>query len=450
MNKREHFDGIVGYDSIVSELKQVCTWLKDDELRNNPDFYLPRGILFYGGPGNGKTMMAREIISALGAPVVTIEGSTGNVSEEIRQAFEKLRAEKFAVLFIDEIDLLIEKSETAVRILQSEMDGFVLRDNSFFAIATTNYIRSVPPALRRSGRFDRIIELDRPKRNQLVALYRYYAEQSGLKGIDYRFLSQISAGITCADTRSIVNDAALRKGKGAKTEDVEDSYNRIINQVYQPTTFKKNDWFYRVAVHEVGHVVMLKKHAEFFQFYRANFDGNGGICHVYKTNEEEGSYAFILADTEISLGGYYAEKLLFGESSPGVATDLERARSNIASLVNKHGYITPMITLPDNTGRTRTETQMRRYKNEKVQKRLYKKIARKVERYIKQNKALITKLAAVMLEKGYIKNEDLERTYTDKVNVTNLVTSLRSNQAPSKREQSNQFATTLKKGDKDD
>lgn len=411
MENTNYFDGVVGYDSIVAELTQVCTWLKDEKLRANPEFYLPRGILFYGRPGNGKTMLARKFITALGAPVVTIEGNTGNVSEEIRQAFKKLREEKFAVLFIDEIDLLIENNETAVRIFQSEMDGFVVRDSRFFAIATTNFLADVPTALRRSGRFDRIIELDRPNRETLVKLYRYYGEKSELTNIDYRFLSQITAGVNCADTRSIINDAALRKGITATTEDIEDSYNRIVNQVYKPANHKPNDWFRRIAVHEVGHVVMIKKHENFLKFYRANFsEEGGGICHVYKVDEEEGSYDFIIADTEISLGGYYAEKLLFGESSLGVTSDLERARRNIASLVNKQGYVSPLLTLPDwSPGRTRSETEERRAKNEKVQQKLFKKIAKDVELYIKEKKEFILELADVMLKKGYIKNEDVEK-----------------------------------------
>lgn len=425
MKNKEHFAGVVGYDAIVTELKQVCAWLKDEKLRSNPDFYLPRGILLHGRPGNGKTMLARELVAALGAPVVTIEGNTGNVSEEIRQAFQALRTEKFAVLFIDEIDLLIEKSETAVRILQSEMDGFVVRDSRFFAIATTNYLRDVPQALRRSGRFDRIIELGNPNRAQLVELYRYYAAQSGLTNIDFRFLSQITGGVSCADTRSIINDAALRKGLNATTEDVEDSYNRIINQVYKPHNFKDTPWFRRVAIHEVGHAVMIKKHEKFLKFYRANFADGGGICHVYRTNEEEGSYDYLLADTEIALGGYYAEKLILGDSSLGVTSDLERARGNIASLVNKQGFVSPLLTLPNwAPSQVRSETEPRRRTNEKVQKRIFRKIAKRVKKHIAHNKSLILELSAIMLEKGYIKNEDVEKAQS-KALVVNTMPNVR-------------------------
>ncbi|MCF0108355.1 MAG: AAA family ATPase, partial [Bacilli bacterium] len=355
-------------DDVVNELLQIKEWLENEDIRKDSKLSLPKGVLFYGDPGNGKTLLAREFCLALGKPVVEIDVSDKLPEEEVNNAFLKLKEYDFAVLFIDELDLLVRNRTSITRKLQTALDGFNQdNEHQFFVIATTNNIDEIPFALKRSGRFDKRFDIDRPSQKDLEDLYRLYCDKIGFKNdINYKFLSNISSHICCADIKAICNDAYLRYGENATTEELEASYNRVIDNQYSLYIPEEEKEKYRVAIHEVGHALMAYKNKEYFTFYRANFSQGGGTTHTFPVFKESSPFSKYIADMEIGLGGYYAEAIILKEGSGGAEYDLDEVRHKAALLVNRKGYISPYLTLP-NDRYTRPESEFKRSINEKYQ-----------------------------------------------------------------------------------
>ena len=140
---------------------------------------LPKGILFYGEPGEGKTHMVREYSKSFGYPTFVIEGNDDNVLDEVVKTYEKASKEKNAIVVIDEIDRLIEKDDKLTRILMAQLDGF--KTSTVLTLATCNYYFSIPEALRRPGRFDRHLQLFISDDSDLLDVIRGFSTDAGIK-----------------------------------------------------------------------------------------------------------------------------------------------------------------------------------------------------------------------------------------------------------------------------
>lgn len=157
------FKNVYGYEEVKKELNLIKTWYEDETILNNPKIALPKGILFYGTPGNGKTLFVREFLNNFNVPKYIVEGRNENTSMEIKRMFEKAKKEKFAIVVIDELELLVEENSKEQRILQQELDG-VVQKGTILVLATANNIRKVGDPLLRPGRFDKKIEISKPDR----------------------------------------------------------------------------------------------------------------------------------------------------------------------------------------------------------------------------------------------------------------------------------------------
>ena len=140
--KELEFKNVYGYQEVKEELNRIKSWFEDETILTNPKITLLKGILFYGSPGNGKTLFVREFLSNFNVPKYIIEGRNENTSLEIKRVFEKAKKEKFAIVVIDELELLVPEDSKEQRILQQELDG-VVQKGSILVLATANRLSRV-------------------------------------------------------------------------------------------------------------------------------------------------------------------------------------------------------------------------------------------------------------------------------------------------------------------
>ena len=405
------FEKIAGYEEVKEELLRIREWILNRSNYENKNAKLPRGILFHGRPGNGKTLFLREYAESFNAPIIIIEGNESNICKEIHSAFQKSKKNDFTIILIDEIDLLISKRGDVERVLQAELDGIDSNCN-VLVLATTNSIHSLEEALLRSGRFDRTIEIGRPNRKSRKELFDYYLKKMGIAGnVDSDYLSKITYGVSGADISAIVNDVYLRCGCTATTDDVEDSYYRIKDGVYNPhTSFDPKKANMEIAYHEVAHALLIYKNKNNFSFYRALFgkDCACGYTRSFPVDEDLESSESYFQRIEISLAGYVISKLKFHKLDGGCIDDLQKSREAAVRLVNKQGLIGPQYVLPWFDNRERMETEISKRRNEITIEHIIHKTEKTVRKYLKKHMKEIDKLVSIMMEKGYIDATDLQ------------------------------------------
>ena len=160
VERKDFLNEVYAYEEIKDELYQVLEWYKNNDLDIKKKEYLPYGILFYGNPGYGKTLLVREFAKSFDYKIYVLEGDSENLDEELVSTFNKAKEEKEgAIVIIDEIDRLIDKDSRLERVLQTQLDGFNKNVN-VLTLATANNFYNLPKSLIREGRFDRKFDIE--------------------------------------------------------------------------------------------------------------------------------------------------------------------------------------------------------------------------------------------------------------------------------------------------
>lgn len=405
---KEQFANVYGYKEVKEELKRIIGWFNDPEKLNDKKVVLPKGVLLYGDPGNGKTLFVREIKSSFSYPIFEIKGKDENVAEEIIETFTKAKAEKFSIIIIDEIDLLIDKDNKVKRALQQEMDG-ISDSSNILVLATCNYIHDLPDALLRPGRLDRKIEINDPDCETREEMFRHFLDKLEIDTTKIN-VTRVAKNANCnaATIQAICNDAYLRCGSNVTTRDLEKSYDRIERGNLKDNRTLRD---YRVAIHEAGHVLATLASKNNYEFYEASFANYGGYTETNPVDENKDTISKREENIVISLAGYIAEETLLGRHDVGSYKDYQRAHDNVTRLIERVCIkgISHLIPAYDDN-RDRYETPLKRFINELYVHRLLNKYVRKTKRLIRRNKEVVREIADKLYENGIF-------TYLDAENV---------------------------------
>ena len=233
-----HWEDIGGLEEVKQDLKEAVEWpLKNPEIFGRLGIKPPKGIMLYGPPGCGKTLLAKGVATESAANFITIKGPeifskwVGESEKAIREVFRKARMAAPAVIFFDEMDSLSPRrgpgisdsgvTERVISQLLTEMDGIVTLED-VVVIAATNRPDIVDPAVLRPGRFDRLIYVPEPDEASRLRILKIYTKNMPLsKDVDLQRLSTMTKGYSGADIDALCREAAMHAlRKNMKTEEV--------------------------------------------------------------------------------------------------------------------------------------------------------------------------------------------------------------------------------------
>jgi cell division protease FtsH len=340
------FANVAGLEGVKNDLEEVVDFLKNPEKFQRLGGRVPKGILLMGPPGTGKTLLARAVAGEAGVPFFSISGSefiqmfVGVGASRVRDMFKTAKDAAPSILFIDEIDAVgrvrgaglggghDEREQTLNQIL-SEMDGFS-QNESVIVLAATNRPDVLDPALLRPGRFDRHITVDRPTHKGRVEIFKVHVRDVPLADdVDLERMASGTVGLTGADIRNLVNEAALwaaRKGKDkVDMSDFEHARDKVLMgpKREEVLTGKEKRM---TAYHEAGHALLAWIVPGADRVHKVTIIPRGRALGVTQLLPEEDRVN--ISETELHarlvfiLGGRAAEKLVFDEYSAGAENDL--------------------------------------------------------------------------------------------------------------------------------
>jgi len=358
------FSDVAGVDEAKAELQEIVDFLKNANKYTSLGAKIPKGVLLVGPPGTGKTLLAKAIAGEAGVPFFSISGSefielfVGVGASRVRDLFDQAKKQAPCIVFIDELDALgksraqgpmfggNDEREQTLNQLLTEMDGFEA-NTGVILLAATNRPEVLDPALRRPGRFDRQVVVDRPDKIGREAILKVHARNVKLSDdVDLGAIAIRTPGFVGADLANLVNEAALlaaRNGRQAVVmADFAEAIERVIAGLEKKSRVLNDTEKKVVAYHEVGHAIIgtLMPGAGKVEKISIVPRGVGALGYTLQLPEED---RFLMAEDEIRgriatlLGGRSAEELIFGKVSTGASDDIQKATDLAERSVTLYG-----------------------------------------------------------------------------------------------------------------
>jgi cell division protease FtsH len=355
------FANVAGLEGVKNDLQEVVEFLKSPEKFQRLGGRVPKGILLMGPPGTGKTLLARAVAGEAGVPFFSISGSefiqmfVGVGASRVRDMFKTAKEAAPSILFVDEIDAVgrvrgaglggghDEREQTLNQIL-SEMDGFS-QNETVIVLASTNRPDVLDPALLRPGRFDRHITVDRPNHKGRKEIFQVHVREVPLADdVDLDRLASGTVGLTGADIRNLVNEAALWAARQNKDKvdmsDFEHARDKVLMGPKRDEilTGKEKEM---TAYHEAGHALLAWIIPGADRVHKVTIIPRGRALGVTQLLPEEDRMNIgekeLHARLVFILGGRAAEKLVFDEYSAGAENDLSQGTRLARRMVTAWG-----------------------------------------------------------------------------------------------------------------
>lgn len=356
------FADVAGADEEKEELTEVVDFLKTPKKYVDLGAKIPRGILLFGAPGTGKTLLAKAIAGEAGVPFFSISGSdfvemfVGVGASRVRDLFDNAKRNAPCIVFIDEIDAVgrhrgagmgggHDEREQTLNQLLVEMDGFGPNEG-VIVIAATNRMDILDPALLRPGRFDRRVVVMRPDIKGREAILKVHAKNKPLDSdVDLREIAKITPGFTGADLANLLNEAALlaarRSSANIVYSDISEAVFKVMLGPEKKSRIISEGEKKLTAYHEAGHAIVLRTISETNKVERVSIIPAGGAGGYTANKPHEDRYYEtknqLVHEIMISLGGRAAEEIVLGEISTGASGDLQTVSRVARDMISKYG-----------------------------------------------------------------------------------------------------------------
>lgn len=354
------FDNVIGHDELKDDLQFIVKMLKNPKLGSKTGARLPKGILFSGSPGTGKTLLAKAIAGEANVPFLYADASAfvemyvGLGAKRVRELFDIAKKNTPCIIFIDEIDAIggkrresggtTEHDQTLNALLQ-EMDGFSTQ-SGIFVIGATNTPDKLDKALIRSGRFDRKVEVNPPKDWRVrKQIFEYYLRGKKLsESADLGVVSKQTVGFTGADIEAVVNEAsiisAMRDSDIISMEDIESAVDKQIFKGNRSKDKRESSDRVVVAYHEAGHAVV--SYLLGIKLARASIIGTtsgvGGAVFQQESDSQFKTNEDFINDIKVCYGGRASEEIKFKTITTGASSDITKATELLNGYIQRYGF----------------------------------------------------------------------------------------------------------------
>lgn len=443
------FDDVAGADDAKQELQEIVEFLKNPRKFQALGAKIPKGVLLYGPPGCGKTLLARAVAGEANVPFFHISGSefvemfVGVGAARVRDLFEQAKANAPCLIFIDEIDAVgrqrgtglggghDEREQTLNQIL-AEMDGFDPHIG-IIVLAATNRPDVLDPALLRPGRFDRHVVVDHPDLNGRLAILKVHTKNKPLgEDVDLEMIARRTPGFSGADLANIVNEAALLAARAGKDRitmaEMEEAIERVVAGPQRRGRVISEKEKRLVAYHEVGHAMVAKMLPNANPVHKISILPRGMALGYTLQFPDQDRYiitkAELLDELSALLAGRAAEEIVFGETTTGAQNDLQRATDMVRRMVCELGMsdrIGPM-TLGRRHGNPflgRDIFEDRNYSEEVARlideevKTIIETNYNRAKEILQENRDKLDELVEILLQKETLGKEEIDSLLSD-------------------------------------
>ena len=432
------FDDVAGLEEEKGELIEIVDFLKRPEKYTKMGARVPKGVLLYGKPGTGKTLIAKAIAGEADVPFISMSGSefiemfAGLGASRVRKLFEKARKLAPCIVFIDEIDAIgsrrtsnsgaeTENNQTLNQLLV-EMDGFG-SEETIIVLAATNRPEMLDKALLRPGRFDRQITIPTPDLKGRLEILKIHSKDKKLSDdVNLESVAEDTAGFTGAELENILNEAAIvatkSKHEEIENDDIEEAVKKVTVGLEKRERVISDKDKRLTAYHEAGHAVVSRYLPTQTNVKEVSIIPRGvaGGYTMYKSNEDK----YYISKTEMQeklialLGGRAAERLVLDDISTGASNDIEVATQIARDMVTKYGMSDKLGPI-DFQGKEPYEMQM-------FGENIGDKIGQEVKTLIdtayndalvllKEHRDKLDAIATVLLEKEKINEQEFNRIF---------------------------------------
>jgi cell division protease FtsH len=456
------FADVAGCQEAIEELGEIKEFLQEPAKFQAVGAKIPKGVLLYGQPGTGKTLLARAVAGEAGVPFYSISGSdfvemfVGVGASRVRDLFEQAKANAPAIVFVDEIDAVgrhrgagmgggHDEREQTLNQLLVEMDGFDVKTNVIL-IAATNRPDILDPALLRPGRFDRQIAVDAPDMLGRHQILQVHAQGKPMApDVDLLAVARRTPGFTGADLANVLNEAALLTARSDKkvidNSSLDEAIDRVIAGPQKRTRIMSAKERKITAYHEGGHALVAASLNHTDPVTKVTILPRGralGYTMVmpvddkYSTTRNE-----ILDQLSYALGGRVAEEIVFHEPTTGASNDIEKATGMARKMVTEFGMSERIgaIKLGQGTGEVFLGRDMghQRDYSEEIARIVDEEVRGLIEdahdeayRAINANRDVLDRLVLELLERETLNQSELAELFTEVVRVPQRPTWLSS------------------------
>ena len=356
------FADVAGVDEAVEELREIKDFLADPAKFQAVGAKIPKGVLLYGQPGTGKTLLARAVAGEAGVPFYSISGSdfvemfVGVGASRVRDLFDQAKQNAPAIIFIDEIDAVgrhrgagmgggHDEREQTLNQMLVEMDGFDVNANVIL-IAATNRPDILDPALLRPGRFDRQVSVDPPDLKGRHRILTVHAKGKPMADhVDLEAVARRTPGFTGADLANVLNEAALLTARLGKQQiddsALDEAIDRVVAGPQKRTRIMKVSEQKITAYHEGGHALVATALRYTDPVTKVTILPRGralGYTMVMPLEDKYSTTRNELLDTlAYAMGGRVAEELVFHDPTTGASNDIEKATATARKMVTQYG-----------------------------------------------------------------------------------------------------------------